>query len=90
MKKVNKRENAFKWIKFVSFVLLIIGGINLLFMGLFNLNIIGGIFGGGATARIFYTLFGLGALVLLGIILAKVFSRSRENHQEQPLEAKTK
>ncbi|MCL2850919.1 MAG: DUF378 domain-containing protein [Firmicutes bacterium] len=84
--KQTTRDNAFKWTKFIAFVLLILGGLNLLLMGLFNFNLIGGIFGGGAVARIFYTLFGLGALVLLGVILAKVFSNAKEQHKKETRE----
>lgn len=45
----------------VAFILVIIGGINWGLIGLFKLNLIGGILGEGFIGRIIYILIGVGA-----------------------------
>ena len=76
MEKTTKQE-ILKWVKFVAFAVLIIGGLNYLLMGLFGFDLIGGMLGGRGTvaSRVFYSLFGLGAATLLAIVLVKVFSK---------------
>ena len=90
MKKTT-RENIFKWTKFIAFVLLIVGGLNFLLMGLFGIDVIGGIFGGAnaVVSRICYSLFGMGALVLLTVVLVKVFAKQKEQ-QESPAKIESK
>ena len=50
---------------FVSWILVIIGGINWLLIGLVNLNIVSMIFGESIIARLIYILVGLGACYLI-------------------------
>ncbi len=49
----------------ISWILVIIGGINWLLIGLFNLNIVSMIFGESIIARIVYIIVGLGACYLI-------------------------
>ena len=51
-----------KQIHMVAFVLLIIGGLNWLLVGLFNLNLVMRIFGEGTLSMIIYILVGLSAV----------------------------
>ena len=69
-----KQNNVMKWINFIAFGLLLLGGLSWFFIGVFQWNIFG-MFGGydGFLSRIFYTLFGIGALWLIGIIIHRVF-----------------
>jgi len=71
-----KEKNALmKWVNFVAFGVMLIGGINWLLIGLFQFDVFG-LFGGsfdGFGARIFYSIFGIGALWILGIVLYRVF-----------------
>ena len=75
------KEAVLKWIKFISFIFVILGGLNWLFVGMFDFDIIGGIFGGqeSVASRVFYSLFGIGSVVLLTLVLIKVFSNQKEN-----------
>jgi len=69
-----------RWVKFISFGILLLGGLNWLIIGLFEFDIIAGIFGGmeSVASRVFYSFFGLAALTLLTIVLIKVFSKGNE------------
>lgn len=49
----------------ISWILVIIGGINWLLIGLLNLNIVSMIFGESIIARLIYILVGLGACYLI-------------------------
>ena len=66
-----------KWVKFISFAFVLIGGINWLLIGLFEFDLFATMFGGmeSVASRIFYVLFGLGAVVLLTTVLIKAFSK---------------
>jgi len=79
------KQDIIRWIKFVAFALLIIGGLNYLLMGLFGFDLVGGMLGGRGTAasRIFYSLFGLGAATLLTIVLVKVFSKEERVNKQK-------
>jgi len=70
-----KGKKLLRWVEMTLFGLLLVGGLNLLLMGLFNWNMIGAIFGGvgSVTSRVFFSLFGISALGLLAIILWKAF-----------------
>lgn len=59
-----------KMVDVVSFVLLIIGGLNWLLVGLFEWDLVGGLFGGmdSVIAKIVYILVGLAALNGLRLI----------------------
>jgi len=60
-------------------------------MGIFGIDIVGGIFGGSqaVVSRICYTMFGLGALVLLTVVLVKVFGKG-QNVQESTAKVESK
>jgi len=63
-----------KWVEIGAFAVLLIGGLNFLLMGLFNLDMYGLVFGeGGVVTRIFYSLFGIAAAILVVTILWKAY-----------------
>ena len=68
-----------KWIMLISFAVVLIGGLVFLLMGLFNWNMIGAIFGGGAGARVLYSIFGIGAAILLTSVLIKAFKSNNKS-----------
>lgn len=60
-----KQMNALDW---VTYVLVIIGGLNWGLVGIFEFDLVAKIFGdGGAVARVIYTLVGLSALYMLAM-----------------------
>ncbi|MCL2570116.1 MAG: DUF378 domain-containing protein [Firmicutes bacterium] len=75
-----ERETVVKWLKFISFGFLLLGGLNWLFIGLFEADIIGGIFGGAdsAASRVIFSLVGISAVILLTIVLVKAFAKMEE------------
>jgi len=82
--KKERKETIMKWVMFVSFGLLLLGGLNMLFMGLFNINLIGGIFGGtdSAGARVCWSLIGLGAVALLTVVLMRASAKEAPNRTQ--------
>ena len=68
-----------KWVKFVSFGFVLLGGLNWLLIGLFEFDLIGGIFGGGdsVVSRIIFSLVGIAAVTLLAIVLVKAFKKDK-------------
>jgi uncharacterized membrane protein YuzA (DUF378 family) len=54
--------NLYDWI---AYILVLIGGINWGLVGLFKVNIVEAIFGGGFLGRIIYILIGVGAGYLI-------------------------
>ena len=66
-------KKVLKWVNLTAFGLLLLGGINFLLMGLFRFDMYAAIFGGSeaAVSRVFYSIFGIAAITLLGIILWK-------------------
>lgn len=60
-----KELNLYGWI---AFILVLVGGINWGLVGLFNLNIISGIFGAGLIGRLIYIVVGAGAGYLCYLI----------------------
>jgi len=77
--KETGRENVMKWVKFISFGLVLFGGIMWLMVGLFNFDLIGGVFGGSGSvfSRVVYTLFGIAAVTLLTTVLMKAFEKNQ-------------
>jgi len=71
MKK--KNNEIMKWVNMVAFAVLLIGGLSFLLMGLFDFNMVGTIFGSSIVARVFYSVFGVAAIVLLATVLWKAF-----------------
>ena len=78
--KSMKGKKVLKVSEMLAFALLLVGGLNFLLMGLFNWNMIGAIFGGAdsVTSRVFFSLFGIAAVVLLAIILWKAFMTTQQ------------
>ena len=60
-------------------------------MGLFNFDIIGGLLGGSSSvaARVLYSLFGLGAVTLLTVVLIKVFAKPTKEQQAEQVTEKS-
>jgi uncharacterized membrane protein YuzA (DUF378 family) len=56
---------------FVSWILVIVGGINWLLIGLINLNVVSAIFGESILARLIYIIVGLGACYLIYLKVKK-------------------
>ncbi|MCL2587181.1 MAG: DUF378 domain-containing protein [Firmicutes bacterium] len=83
--KQETKNNVMKWVMFVSFGLVLVGGLNMLLMGMFNLNLIGSIFGGASSAgaRVIWSMIGLGAVALLVVVLVKAFSQKDAPRQKQ-------
>lgn|GEM_PF-828225 len=75
---MNKKK-LLRILEMTAFAFLMIGGLNLLLMGLFNWNMVGAIFGGvtSVTSRVFFSLFGIAALTLLAVILFKAFATKK-------------
>ena len=69
------KKKIFKWVELVSFGMLMLGGLNYLLMGLFNFDFFAAIFGGddAVVSRVFYSLFGISAAILLTVILWQAF-----------------
>lgn len=64
-----------KWVMFISFAVLVFGGLNYLLMGLLQFDLFAEIFGGmdAIASRVFYLLFGFAAITLTSIVLWKTF-----------------
>ncbi|MCL2228783.1 MAG: DUF378 domain-containing protein [Firmicutes bacterium] len=80
-----KKKNVLKYTAMIAFGVLLLGGLNFLLMGLFRFDMYAGIFGGAdaVVARIFYSLFGIASLVLLGIIIAQAFTTKPQRVQSK-------
>ena len=78
MKKMDKSAWV-KWAMFISFIVLLIGGLNYLLMGLLEFNLFGEIFGFDTVAgRVINLLFGLSALVLVSMVIYKTYYTKQE------------
>ena len=64
-----------KWVMFVSFAVLVFGGINYLLMGLMQFDLFAELFGGmdSAASRVFYIVFGIAAVTLACIVIFRAF-----------------
>jgi hypothetical protein len=85
-KKKIKKDVVLRWVKLISFGVVLLGGLNYLLMGLFGLDLFGVTFGGGVVSRVFYSLFGIAAAVLLTAVLWKAFMGEREQTAESKTE----
>ena len=65
---------------FISFAVLIFGGLNYMLMALFRFDMFAEMFGGvdAIASRIFYAMFGIAALTLLTIVIVKAFFGNKE------------
>jgi uncharacterized membrane protein YuzA (DUF378 family) len=57
----------------VAFGMILVGGLNFLFMGMFNFNLFALIFGHSVVARVIYSMLGLASVFLWSVILWKAF-----------------
>lgn len=65
-----------KIVKWVAWVLTVIGALNWGLVGLFGIDLVALLFGAGTTiATIIYDLVGLSALVLIGFKIAKIMKK---------------
>lgn len=67
-----KKLTSVDW---VSFILVIIGGINWGLIGFFNFNLVEVIFGEGMVTKVIYALVGLAALYMIYYLFAKSFEK---------------
>ena len=72
---MEKNKTWLVWVMFISFAILLFGGLNYLLMGLLNFEMFSEMFGGmdSIASRVFYLMFGLAALTLLTIVIWKAF-----------------
>jgi uncharacterized membrane protein YuzA (DUF378 family) len=72
---MEKKKTLMKWVVFVSFAVLVFGGLNYLLMGLFKFDLFAEMFGGmdAVASRVFYAIFGLAAVTLAAVIICKAF-----------------
>jgi len=72
---MGKNKTWLVWVMFISFAVLLFGGLNYLLMGLLNFEMFSEMFGGmdSIASRVFYILFGLAAVTLLTIVIWKAF-----------------
>jgi len=68
-------KTLMKWVMFISFAVLVFGGLNYLLMGLVQFDLFAEMFGGmdAIASRVFYIIFGLAAVTLAAIIVCKAF-----------------
>ena len=68
-------ENAMRWVRLISFWLVLLGGLNWLFIGLMDIDLFGAMLGGGESmwARVLFTLFGLATITLVITIWKQAF-----------------
>ena len=73
-------KSFIKWLMFVSFCVLTIGGINYLIMGLLQTDLFAEVFGGmdAIASRVFYIFFGVAAIVLASTVIYKAFYTKKQ------------
>ena len=81
-----KKKIIFKWVNMVAFAVLILGGLNFLIMGMFGFDMYAAIFGGtdAAASRVFYSFFGIAAVILLATVLWKAFKTGQTKAATKP------
>ncbi|MDR1917488.1 MAG: DUF378 domain-containing protein [Christensenellaceae bacterium] len=74
-------NKVMKWLNTVAFTILLIGGLNYLFMGLFGFDMFGTMFGDGdgMVGRLFYSLFGISSLILLITVIARTVMNNKKS-----------
>jgi len=77
---MGSKNAIMKWVMFVSFGVLVLGGLNYLIMGLVSFDFFAEIFGGvdAIASRIFYIIFGVAAVTLAAIVICKAFFKKQE------------
>ena len=75
----SKKQAIMKWTMFVSFIVLIVGGLNYLIMGMLEFDLFGEIFGYDTIAgRVLYTIFGVAAVILASMVICKVYGKQEK------------
>lgn len=84
------KKTVMKWVTFISFAVLILGGLNYLLMGLLEFDLFAEMFGGmdSVASRAFYILFGIAAATLATIVICKAFF-SKQTKTTAPKRATT-
>lgn len=59
-------------LKWIAWILVIVGGLNWGLVGFFDLDLVSTIFGAGIISKIVYILVGLSAIVLIGFKMIKM------------------
>jgi uncharacterized membrane protein YuzA (DUF378 family) len=78
-----------KYLNLGAFTALLIGGLNYLFMGLFNFDLFANLLGSnGIMSRVFYSLFGLSALILITTVIARTVLNEKREEETQKSSAK--
>ena len=72
---MNENKAFIKWVMFISFAVLVFGGMNYLLMGLLQFDLFAELFGGmdSIASRVFYVIFGIAALTLACIVVFRAF-----------------
>lgn len=72
---MGEKKVLMKWVMFVSFAVLVLGGLNYLLMGLLQFDLFAEMFGGmdSVASRVFYIMFGVAAVTLASIVVCKAF-----------------
>ena len=75
---MDNKKTVMKWVMFISFSVLVFGGLNYLLMGLLQFDLFAEMFGGmdSIASRVFYILFGIAAVTLVGIALSPAVDAS--------------
>lgn len=82
-------KNFMKYLNLGAFTALLIGGLNYLFMGLFNFDLFANLLGSnGIMSRVFYSLFGLSALILITTVIARTVLNEKREEETQKSSAK--
>ena len=68
----------------ISFVVLLVGGVNYLLMGILEFDFFGEVFGYDTIAgRLIYCIFGMAAVILAAIVIWKMYYSKKENKQNK-------
>ena len=76
-------KNFMKWANVAAFTILLIGGLNYLFAGLFGMDVFAGIFGASISpiGRVIYSIIGISALLLLLTVIARTVMNDRREKE---------
>ena len=71
-----------KWTMFISFLVLLIGGLNYLLMGILKFDMFGEIFGYDSVAgRVIYSILGIAATILTATVISKTYYSTKDKKQ---------
>jgi len=82
---MESKKTVMKWMMFVSFSVLVFGGLNYLLMGLLSFDLFAELFGGvdAIASRVFYGIFGIAAVTLATIVIIKAFFGKQNKPAQQ-------